>query len=206
MTIGRRISPLMAGILIAFLTQPVVATDNTDRKWDPQQFGIYNYSPCMTFESDFPNSTSTGNARSRVAEGRNKWNIGRELYFRTQSGCDKWIHANWNDNLFPFNDDWAFVSNDQWGDISNSDVNYNASPDDGHGGYYQWYWGIGTPPSNLLDSLSITTHEFGHSVALGHTQQCTCDVMYPYINPGQTRRNLSSHDRASISAMYAAVQ
>ncbi len=196
----------LIGLLLGSLSTPVLATDNLDRTWDPQQYGIYNYSPCMTYESDFPSSSPTGNPRSRVSEGRNKWNlVGRELYFRTATGCEKWIHANWNDNLVPFNDDWAFVSNDQWGAISNSDVNFNASPDKPGGGSYPWYWGSATTtPSGYIDGISVAAHEFGHSVALGHTGQCTCDVMYNFIDLGKNRRSLTSHDRASISALYAA--
>lgn len=203
-----RVASWMSAALLAATMSPVWATDNDDRRWDPQQYGIYNYSPCTFFESDFPSSSATGNPRSRVLEGRNKWNaVGRELYFRSATGCSKWLEVKWDDLLVPFNDDWGFVSNDQWGDISNSTVNFNRSPDKSGGGTYPWYWGTSsTTPSGHVDGISVAVHEFGHSVALGHTSQCTCDIMYNYINAGTNRRNLTTHDRQSIGALYAAAQ
>lgn len=129
--------------------------------------------------------------------------MGRELYFRYATGCNKNAQVKWDDLLVPFNDDWAFVSNDQFGDITDSTVNFNASPDKAGGGTWPWYWGLNATPAGFVDGRSVAVHEFGHAVALGHTTQCSCDVMWAYLNPGQYRRALSSHDRASISAMYA---
>jgi len=198
---------LMAIALIATTASPAVATDNDDRRWDPQQYGIYNYSPCTFFESDFPSTSPTGNPRTRMLEGRDKWNaVGKELYYRSATGCDKWLEMKWDDLLVPFNDDWGFVSNDQWGDISNSTLNMNTSPDKSGGGTYPWYWGTGTPPSTSVDGISVATHEYGQTVALGHTSQCTCDVMYNYINPGETRRSLTAHDKESMGALYSNAQ
>lgn len=193
-------SAVLAGLLAS---QPLAATDNTDRKWDKQQYGIYDYSPCYYYESDFP----TGDARNRVSDARANWNnAGRELYFRYATGCAKAIYVKWDHLQWPFNDDYAFVENDHWGDISSSRVNFNASPDKSGGGTYSWYWGTGTVPRDRIDGWSVALHEFGHVVALGHTKQSTSDVMYPYLKVGQMRRSRTAHDYQSISKLYAKAQ
>jgi len=204
MRLHKAVSAALAAYLtLTFSVGQVVATDNDDRRWDPQQWDKYNYSPCYYFEADFP----AGDARSRISNGRSLWNsVGRELWFGNRAPCSHATHAaikvNWNDLLVPFNDDWAFVNNDHLGDISDSTVNFNASPDKSGGGVWSWYWGTGEP-TGKVDGWSVAGHEFGHAVALGHTEQSTSDLMYPYINVGQKKRALTAHDKASIGALYA---
>jgi hypothetical protein len=170
----RRKLKAVVALFIATLLVPaeLLATDNLGFHWVPQQWSIYNYSPCYVFESDFP----TGAARSRVSDARMKWNnTNTEFWIGLRTPCTypsmKSIIVKWDDLWAPFNENWAFVTCN-FPSISNCALNVNSSPD---------------------------VAGFQH---LNHTTQCTCDRMWPYQNLGEVKRNLTSHDVASIRAMY----
>ncbi|PZR60595.1 MAG: hypothetical protein DLM71_10535, partial [Chloroflexi bacterium] len=69
----------------------------------------------------------------------------------------------------------------------------------------QLQYGQTTLACPYVDLQSTAAQEWGHVVSLNHTNQSTRDVMYPTIPCGSTsKRNLTSHDLASISALYPA--
>lgn len=109
------------------------------------------------------------------------------------------VIVKWDDLLAPFNDDWALVTCNI-PSISNCALNVNSSPD--IAGFQSWYLGTGAPTGSQID-WSMIIHEFGHTVNLNRTTQCTCDRMWPYQNLGEVKRNLTSHDIGSIRAMYS---
>jgi hypothetical protein len=191
---------LAASFAILLLPGQTLATDNLAFTWLPQQWSIYDYSPCIIYQSSVP----TGSIRDRASEARGKWNsVNTELWIGIRTPCSyqtmKTIIVKYEDLWVPNNDDWAFVTCNPPG-VTTCALNINKSPD--VAGFQSWYWGTGTPGSGQVDGLSVLTHEFGHCVTLWHTTQSSSDVMYPYLNLGQTRRNLTTHDKNSIKAMY----
>lgn len=54
---------------------------------------------------------------------------------------------------------------------------------------------------DAFDLLSTLTHEFGHWLRLGHTQQ-VASVMLAFASPGVRRRDLSAGDRAGASWIH----
>lgn len=83
----------------------------------------------------------------------------------------------------------------------------NGDPN-GFGHRINWHYGPGTTvPSGHVDFESVVLHELGHGHQLGHCLQPGC-VMYPYINQGVTKRNLTSSETGggnyerSISLAY----
>lgn len=201
----RRLVPVaFAALLLWSSVSPAEASHVNGRRWDRQQVGVRDYSPCYYFESDFP----TGSHRSRISDGRNAWNNQtRELYFAVITGCSQSTHnaiyVKWDDLLAPFNDDLAFVQLDQFGDISDGIMNFNASPDKSGGGTWSWYVSTGDAPGTHMDLWSTAVHEFGHCVETGHTTN-SADVMFTPQYAGAEKRTLSTHDKQSINAMYAA--
>jgi hypothetical protein len=197
----RVIAVILSMLMIAGAPATSSASHNTGRTWDQQQYQWYNYAPCYRYlkniNSDF---------RSRVSEARTKWNgTNTEFYiWHTTGTCAKDIEIDMYNLPIPFDGQWAYVANDLFTNISYSTINFNSCKD-GPNGCVFWHTGTGPPPADRIDALSVATHEFGHTIELGHSTVCesSCSVMYPYINVGDRRRNLNSHDYQSIRSMYS---
>lgn len=54
---------------------------------------------------------------------------------------------------------------------------------------------------NSFDIASVALHEFGHCAGLDHSTNGAA-VMYPYLAPGATKRNLTQDDINGIQAIY----
>jgi Matrixin len=59
----------------------------------------------------------------------------------------------------------------------------------------------GAPQGTEIDLESVTLHEVGHWLPLGHTTNPN-DMMYPVLGAGQRRINLSSDDSSRLAALY----
>ena len=55
-----------------------------------------------------------------------------------------------------------------------------------------------------MDYQNIATHEFGHSLGLGHPgDSCTEETMYAYGSSGETKkRTLEAGDIAGVNELY----
>jgi hypothetical protein len=61
-------------------------------------------------------------------------------------------------------------------------------------------WSV-NPDRSQIDLETVALHEFGHALGLGHSSQWQA-VMYPSVNPGTTRRALSTDDIAGARVFY----
>ncbi len=57
-------------------------------------------------------------------------------------------------------------------------------------------------PRGKIDFISLCLHELGHLVGLLHDEQNSKNIMYPHLNKGQIRRNLTETDTNRISCSY----
>ncbi|KAI3851147.1 hypothetical protein MKX03_021505 [Papaver bracteatum] len=62
-------------------------------------------------------------------------------------------------------------------------------------------WGT-DPASDEMDLESVTLHEIGHILGLGHTSDGEA-VMFPSIGHGKTKRQLASDDINGVQTLYA---
>ncbi|KAM7280055.1 hypothetical protein ACFE04_007189 [Oxalis oulophora] len=63
------------------------------------------------------------------------------------------------------------------------------------------YWSI-RPNSDEMDLESVSVHEIGQILGLGHSNDCN-SIMYPILNPGQIKRDLSTDDIVGIRTLYS---
>jgi len=58
--------------------------------------------------------------------------------------------------------------------------------------------------NSVMDYQNIATHEFGHSLGLGHPENtCTEETMYAFAGFGETKkRNLEAGDIAGVNSLY----
>jgi hypothetical protein len=65
-------------------------------------------------------------------------------------------------------------------------------------------FGFGDASKNpeLIDFRSVSLHELGHGFGLLHSD-CSDSVMFPYLNRGQVKRELSDADVAGFQALYS---
>ena len=134
--------------------------------------------------------------------GRNQWNkLGRHLYFCACASGPYRVDVGYEDLGWP-NQDYLAVAM-YWtidGKISSADLLFNSWPDWYHEPDTLWFWsGNETDgvPSNKYDGRSLAAHEFGHTVALNHSD--LPDVMHAYFWAGVPRFLLSDHDKEGMS-------
>ena len=64
-----------------------------------------------------------------------------------------------------------------------------------------WNWYTAPDPGTIggdqYDFQTVVTHELGHSIGLGHSGDSR-SVMYPYLQPATTRRDLSAGDLTTL--------
>ncbi|KAM7261031.1 hypothetical protein ACFE04_026506 [Oxalis oulophora] len=63
------------------------------------------------------------------------------------------------------------------------------------------YWSI-RPNSGEMDLESVSVHEIGHILELGHSNDRN-SIMYPILNPGHIKRHLSTDDIVGIPTLYS---
>ncbi|KKK59217.1 hypothetical protein LCGC14_3036600 [marine sediment metagenome] len=58
--------------------------------------------------------------------------------------------------------------------------------------------------NSVMDYQNIATHEFGHSLGLGHPENtCTEETMYAYASNGETKkRTLEAGDITGVNKLY----
>ncbi|KAL4633763.1 hypothetical protein ACB092_04G145600, partial [Castanea dentata] len=62
-------------------------------------------------------------------------------------------------------------------------------------------WSIDNPNVDQLDLVSVLTHEIGHILGLQHSTNVDA-IMYPFMNRGMTKRELTDDDIDGIAALY----
>lgn len=72
-----------------------------------------------------------------------------------------------------------------------------------------WYLGSGTPGSGQIDGRSVSAHEFGHGIGVGHTQSTYCPsnsnratMCASYIIGTSYQRSLEVDDRNAVNSLY----
>jgi hypothetical protein len=85
------------------------------------------------------------------------------------------------------------------GEILDADVELNQKTDDNPGGFT---FSIGMPSPENADLPTILTHEFGHALGLGHSDQDRA-VMWPTAGMGERRLTLNSDDIEGVCDIYA---
>lgn len=129
---------------------------------------------------------------------------------RVYSGIN---HGGPNANAVWFNSEWrldtlhrmgtiaiTIVSFDRrTGEILDADVELNQRTDANPAGFV---FSTGMPMPDTADLPTILTHEFGHALGLGHSDQDRA-VMWPTAGMGESRRTLSADDVEGICDVYA---
>lgn len=184
------------------------ATDNIDQKWMKCAFAGYDsvVNWQHTGTSYYPSATTP------IVNATGAWTaVGRELLFNyvpsgslPPTACRVAVYTTTKIG-WPNENAWAVEINFKrlgFGVIERADIYFNHPAPFG----MTWYDGTGTPSSSQIDRWTVALHEFGHAVALNHTQESSADVMWPWIDggPGGVKRSLTSHDRAGISSLYPA--
>lgn len=184
----------LVGVLLGGQLSPVTATDNLERKWIYLPNGCYDNYVRFDYRSTLPTEF-----KSPISTARNTWNaLVRELFFAKQTtdirvwidyqqlgGGNEYILAGTTLNTFP-----------SW-EVHHLTIDFNP--------YYdgQWYFGSALPvPNNKFDVRSVALHEWGHAVALKHSQ-AAADVMWGGgYGWGDTKRTLTTHDKDGIKFYY----
>lgn len=72
-----------------------------------------------------------------------------------------------------------------------------------------WYLGSGQPGSTQVDGRSVSAHEFGHGLGLGHTQSGYCPndsnratMCASYILGTSYQRSLEADDQNGLNSLY----
>lgn len=199
----RRLGVLaLVPLLLVAAAVPVQATHNLNaRKWDRQQSGIYNYAPRYYFNADVPSV-----CRSRFRDGAGTWNA-RNRELRYLEGAENqytvYIEVKYQDLAWPNNGALAFSELDAFTDITWQKISFNNNVDISDGSRRFPYCGTSTPANDEYDFWSTAIHELGHNQIQNHTS-ASADVMYTTLIYGTTKRTLSTHDKDSFNALYAA--
>jgi hypothetical protein len=85
------------------------------------------------------------------------------------------------------------------GEILDADVELNQRTDDNPNGFT---FSIGTPSPENADLPTILTHELGHALGLGHSDQDRA-VMWPTAGMGERRLTLNADDIEGVCDIYA---
>lgn len=184
----------------------VVATDHQLNRWQSKPYAGYNHYIGYHFDSSFPTSTAW---RDRMKNGAAKWNaVGTELFFAnvSDSSSRDYMDLRYEDLLFPNGDKNGITTMYSiFGEVYGGNIAINSSPDCCGCGGLSWYTGTGTSlPACSTDLYWTAIHEFGHAVMIGHSSRSsdTADIMWPSVSVSTAKRTLTSHDRATIDAMY----
>lgn len=146
--------------------------------------------------------------RNAILAAGNSWsNAGANFAFHyggasgvTSSGNDGQNVVHWENmgNSSTLAETTWWYSGDQ---IVEADLRYND--------YYTWD-ATGSPSGSEVDLQSVTLHELGHWLSLGHDTDPGCPnvsaVMCATYNLGTTKQSLGANDVAGIKAIYGAVQ
>lgn len=186
----------MALILSALASSPAAATNNIGNRWIDLTNGCYRYWVKFKWDSTMP----TGTFRTSVLYGKGLWNsVGTELYFALDSNGSRIVvgykRPGWpNQNVLA----WAVWNSAPWWELHNGTIDFNP--------IYAWYTGTGTPPEGQYDVWTVAAAEFGHLVQLNHVTDTAppIDIMYHTFRDRETRRALTSHDKAGLRQMYGA--
>jgi hypothetical protein len=85
------------------------------------------------------------------------------------------------------------------GEILDADVELNQRTEDNPNGFT---FSIGAPSAENADLPTILTHEFGHALGLGHSDQDRA-VMWPTAGMGERRLTLNADDIEGVCDIYA---
>ncbi len=194
-------------LLVALTNTVYVRADHSNGwRWNEYPYGGWDHYIRYRLQSGWPGGDN-GTQALMVSHGRWQWNeLPGELHFpwAPMGQANRRIDVSYEDLGIPFTSFWAVTMPEHWtGDFQQIDTNIaiNSQPD-GEPAHTWLFWSSSTNiPWNKVDVISLVVHEFGHAVALLHTNN-TSDAMYKHLNKDENARKLSDHDEESFGSMY----
>lgn len=141
----------------------------------------------------------TGSFRSRIIDARTTWN-----------NADTELHFTFNSTGARITIDYLMLEGSEEGLLGVARKNWFPPGELHHGSIefnsrYTFYVGTSsTWPDGHYDLETVALHEFGHLVALEHTENNNHVMSGLGIGDATMRRVLANHDRNSIESMYGA--